>query len=372
MTAIPNTPVLSAAHATMMRWNILPGGVINPSDNGMYVRYEDHVTALHALSAAASAVAAARPAMPETWHVVAHIKGEPVLSIGYDWVSGRELASEEEHAIVGMAQHLLSFVGYGLPPSDFNPDDAAHQAQPGAVAPAVAAKDTNAFKNFHRSLCDRFGYTHDEIDWHRDQASLIEHIAKMAAPHAQQPGAAYAHDPHITIADLLRIYDEQKGDGCAIAREVERRTIAAARAGAQAMPSDATAADWIQLRSALAMLMLGWAGRRSQDQTLDAADSLLDAATEPGMPLAILRSAPDWRTASAPAAVSAPSDAAKDAARYRWLREQGMLTEGSRHPQSWRCVALLADMGGEHADAAIDAAMLAAAPQVPAQEGGAA
>ncbi len=140
----------------------------------------------------------------------------------------------------------------------------------------------------------------------------------------------------------------------------------AARAGAQAMPSDATAADWIQLRSALAMLMLGWAGRRSQDQTLDAADSLLDAATEPGMPLAILRSAPDWRTASAPAAVSAPSDAAKDAARYRWLREQGMLTEGSRHPQSWRCVALLADMGGEHADAAIDAAMLAAASQAPA------
>lgn len=95
---------------------------------------------LHALSAAAPAVAAARPAMPETWHVVAHIKGEPVLSIGYDWVSGRELASEEEHAIVGMAQHLLSFVGYGLPPSDFNPDDdAAHQAQPGAAAPAVAA-----------------------------------------------------------------------------------------------------------------------------------------------------------------------------------------------------------------------------------------
>lgn len=67
----------------------------------------------------------------------------------------------------------------------------------------------------------------------------------------------------------------------------------------------------------------------------------------------------------APAAVSAPSDVEKDAARYRWLREQGMLTEGSRHPQSWRCVALLADMGGEHADAAIDDAMLAAAPQAP-------
>lgn len=35
-----------------------------------------------------------------------------------------------------------------------------------------------AFKNFHRALCDRFGYAHDEIDWRRDQISLIEHIAK--------------------------------------------------------------------------------------------------------------------------------------------------------------------------------------------------
>lgn len=77
---------------------------------------------------------AARPAMPETWHVVAHINGEAVLSIGYNWVSGRELAPEEEQAIIGMAQHLLSFVGYGLPPSDFDPDDAAPQAQqPGAT-----------------------------------------------------------------------------------------------------------------------------------------------------------------------------------------------------------------------------------------------
>ena len=49
-----------------------------------------------------------------------------------------------------------------------------------------------------------------------------------------------------------------------------------------------------------------------------------------------------------------------DAERYRWLRDQGSLADGSRHPQSWRCVAMLADMGGEHADAAIDAAIAAA------------
>ncbi len=55
------------------------------------------------------------------------------------------------------------------------------------VKEETAALD--AFKNFHRSLCDRFGYTHDEKDWRRDQASLIEHIAKLVAPKNQQPDA---------------------------------------------------------------------------------------------------------------------------------------------------------------------------------------
>ena len=44
---------------------------------------------------------------------------------------------------------------------------------------------THAFKNFHRLLCERFDYTHDEKDWRRDQLSLIEHIAKLARPAAQ-------------------------------------------------------------------------------------------------------------------------------------------------------------------------------------------
>jgi len=40
------------------------------------------------------------------------------------------------------------------------------------------------FKNFHRTMCKRFGYTHDERDWKRDQVSLIEWIAKKVE---QQP-----------------------------------------------------------------------------------------------------------------------------------------------------------------------------------------
>lgn len=35
------------------------------------------------------------------------------------------------------------------------------------------------FKNFHRLLCERFGCTHDEKDWRRDQLSLIEAIASQ-------------------------------------------------------------------------------------------------------------------------------------------------------------------------------------------------
>jgi hypothetical protein len=47
------------------------------------------------------------------------------------------------------------------------------------------------FKNFHRLLCERFGYTHDEVDWKRDQISLIEWIAKQVKPAApvQEPVA---------------------------------------------------------------------------------------------------------------------------------------------------------------------------------------
>jgi hypothetical protein len=52
------------------------------------------------------------------------------------------------------------------------------------VATPVMPDDTSAFKNFHRQLCERFGYVHDEKDWRRDQVSLIEWIAKRLAPAA--------------------------------------------------------------------------------------------------------------------------------------------------------------------------------------------
>lgn len=42
--------------------------------------------------------------------------------------------------------------------------------------------NASCFKNFHRSLCARFGYTHDEVYWWRDLVSLEEHIASLSAP----------------------------------------------------------------------------------------------------------------------------------------------------------------------------------------------
>ncbi|KQP02505.1 hypothetical protein [Pseudorhodoferax sp. Leaf265] len=71
------------------------------------------------------------PEMPARWAVVVLIDGEEALSIGDQWVSGKgELNEPETQAVVGAAQHLLSFVGYGLPQSSFDPDD----DQPAAVS----------------------------------------------------------------------------------------------------------------------------------------------------------------------------------------------------------------------------------------------
>ena len=46
---------------------------------------------------------------------------------------------------------------------------------------AQLTQEREAFKNLHRLICEASGYTHDDIEWQRDQASLAEHIrAKYA------------------------------------------------------------------------------------------------------------------------------------------------------------------------------------------------
>lgn len=65
----------------------------------------------------------------------------------------------------------------------FDPKQPGHNAlkqlsdRMSAAAQGAAEPDDHDFKNFHRQLCERFGYSHDERDWRRDQVSLIEWIA---------------------------------------------------------------------------------------------------------------------------------------------------------------------------------------------------
>lgn len=85
----------------------------------------------------------------------------------------------------------------------------AHPPAPVRAAPQEVG-DSHAFKNFHRSLCARFGYTHDENDWRRDLASLEEHIARMAAhPSACELGAV--REALEAAARSLRTIAEQAG-----------------------------------------------------------------------------------------------------------------------------------------------------------------
>lgn len=57
------------------------------------------------------------------------------------------------------------------------------------------------YRNFHRSLCARFGYCHDEVHFRRDLVSLEEAIAaKVVAPAA---GDALALLDHPLLRDVL-------------------------------------------------------------------------------------------------------------------------------------------------------------------------
>jgi hypothetical protein len=55
----------------------------------------------------------------------------------------------------------------------------AAQAQEPHISVMPAEQERHEFENFHRALCERFGYCHDPVDWKRDQVSLIEHIASL-------------------------------------------------------------------------------------------------------------------------------------------------------------------------------------------------
>lgn len=108
-----------------------------------------------------------RPSLTKTMELLAKLRCVPKsawLKINKD---ERYLIGEVVHEAAGALEHLDA--------------DAA-----GLQAELASQKLENerlraSFKNFHRLLCERFGYGHDDVDWERDQLSLIEWIAKRAA-----------------------------------------------------------------------------------------------------------------------------------------------------------------------------------------------
>jgi hypothetical protein len=96
---------------------------------GRYINKDDALAAVRAALSDAAA-SGGRPAptepvtMPPYWSVEVHADGDKLVSIGDNWLSGeRALEEADERAILGAAQHLLAFIGYGLPSCQFNPDE---------------------------------------------------------------------------------------------------------------------------------------------------------------------------------------------------------------------------------------------------------
>jgi hypothetical protein len=101
------------------------------------------------------------------------------------------------------------------------------------------------FKNFHRLLCERFGYVHDEVDWKRDQISLIEWIAKRVADGGKGE-AVYQYK----VRDLSGWHDCDAGAYERITtnmpEHVEARTLFTAPQ-AECAPREAQPDGWIRM-----------------------------------------------------------------------------------------------------------------------------
>lgn len=68
--------------------------------------------------------------MPKHWSVTVEKDGESHLTLSHNHYCGEP--DLDEALIVGAAKHLLSFVGYGLPRSTFDPDADEQQVEPAA------------------------------------------------------------------------------------------------------------------------------------------------------------------------------------------------------------------------------------------------
>lgn len=132
------------------------------------------------------------PPMPEHWAVVASVNGKDLLCISDNALAGSgELSEAEEQAIIGMAQHLLAFVGYGVPPCNFDPDDGARWGAPAASGEPAAEEHEQApaYRLLERS--DRIAQDDEFLDddattWATDAGGLF--VGMLYAPGTLRPG----------------------------------------------------------------------------------------------------------------------------------------------------------------------------------------
>ncbi|MBR8343038.1 hypothetical protein KDX40_04705 [Burkholderia ambifaria] len=113
-------------------------------------------------------------AIPAGWMLVPKHRGtkplaELIIAASLACVENRLMDDDDRHEFAQFADQLQ----HAPPPP------APASAPVGLRIPIIEelAQDSRDFKNFHRQLCERFGYVHDEDHWRRDQLSLIEWIA---------------------------------------------------------------------------------------------------------------------------------------------------------------------------------------------------
>lgn len=173
------------------------------------------------------------------------------------------------------------------------------------------------------------GFVHDTQRHYYSEETMRAYAERLHAARVNGPAIMQAIGLLSTLQTLIGPHrpEDSKHKKQALWDQIEATRIALtplAPAGAptaQAAPQPAVQqgdANWQQLRSALAMAMLGWGGR--EDRTMETCYAVLDAVSEPGMPLALLRAAPDWRDAVLDAAPAAQGDA-EDAASWRALAQ---------------------------------------------------
>lgn len=95
---------------------------------------------------------------------------------------------------------------------------AAPIAQTEQPTPWQEATGRAAFKSFHRRLCERFGYTHDEEFWWRDLVSLEEHIAKQT----EQPEQSGLAVPSLTEQEMDDLREFHQAVCCDAGHRVEK------------------------------------------------------------------------------------------------------------------------------------------------------